>query len=76
MPLQALNLYGIYRLSARIFNLKESGHNIDTKMIHVGPVKFAKYVMRWAGANHHRTTTVETIDIWKVCRNKNGRKLP
>ena len=46
MPLQALNLYGIYRLSARIFNLKEDGYNIDTKMIYQHPVKFAKYVLK------------------------------
>ena len=46
MPLQALNLYGIYRLASRINELREDGHNIDTKMIYVGPVKFGKYIYK------------------------------
>jgi Helix-turn-helix domain len=46
MPLQALNLYGIYRLGARIFDLRKDEHNIDTVMIYEHPVKFAKYVLK------------------------------
>ena len=30
-PLEALNLYGCFRLGARIYNLKKDGHNIETK---------------------------------------------
>lgn len=46
MPLQALNLYGIYRLASRVNDLRNLGHNIDTKMIYQHPVKFARYVLK------------------------------
>ena len=42
-PLQALSMYGIYRLSARIKNLRDDGLNVKTTMIYEHPVKFAKY---------------------------------
>lgn len=34
-PLQAWNQLGIYRLGARVFDLKEFGHNIVRSMIEV-----------------------------------------
>lgn len=42
-PLQALNLYGIYRLSARINDLRNDGMNVKTTMIYEHPIKYAKY---------------------------------
>jgi len=42
-PLQALNLYGIFRLSARIHELVSDGMKIHSDMIYEHPVKFAKY---------------------------------
>ncbi|MCC6516915.1 MAG: DNA-binding protein [Chitinophagales bacterium] len=39
--LQALRLYGCYRLSAVIYNLRKSGMNIKTKI--VGKEKYAQY---------------------------------
>ena len=33
-PLEALSLYGIYRLGAVIFVLKKDGHNIMTRIEH------------------------------------------
>jgi hypothetical protein len=44
MPMEALNLYGVYRLASRINDLRAGGHNIETKMQYLQPVKFAKYV--------------------------------
>jgi len=44
-PLQALNNFGIYRLAARIGELRNDGMNIKTEMIHLGNVKFAKYYL-------------------------------
>lgn len=44
-PLQALNSYGIYRLSARINDLRNEGMNIKTKMIFEGPLKYAQYYL-------------------------------
>lgn len=44
MPMQALNLYGVYRLASRIKDLRDDGHRIDTQMIYEHPVKFAKYI--------------------------------
>ena len=34
-PLEALEKFGCFRLSARIFNLREDGYNIITKNISV-----------------------------------------
>lgn len=45
MPLQALNLYGIYRLASRINDLRKD-HEIETKMIYEHPIKFAKYILK------------------------------
>lgn len=42
-PLEALNTYGCFRLSAVIFNLKELGMNIETTMIKQNGKKFASY---------------------------------
>lgn len=32
-PLEALAKLGIYRLSARIFDLRKEGHNIETNLV-------------------------------------------
>jgi len=50
-PLEALNLYGCFRLGARIFDLKEQGHTITKTMVTKGRKSFAKYFLggqaRW-----------------------------
>lgn len=45
-PIQALNLYGCFRLGARIHDLKKDGNFIDTKMIYKNGSKYAEYSMR------------------------------
>jgi len=45
-PLQALKLFGIFRLSARIFDLRRAGMKIDTIMQSVKKKRFAKFVLR------------------------------
>ena len=42
-PLEALQKYGCFRLSAVIFDLKKEGHIIETKMVSNGNKKFAQY---------------------------------
>ena len=43
-PLDALNLFGSFRLGARIFDLKNDyGMNIKTEMIEVNGKRFARY---------------------------------
>lgn len=42
-PLRALNTMGIYRLAARVNELRNQGMNIVSEMQYVGPVKFARY---------------------------------
>lgn len=42
-PLQALNKYGIFRLSARILELKNEGMIIQSVLVNNGKKKFAKY---------------------------------
>lgn len=45
-PLEALQLYGCFRLAAVIFILKDEGMDIQTKMIKVGKNKrCAKYTL-------------------------------
>jgi hypothetical protein len=42
-PLEALNLFGCLRLSARIKDLENKGHVIKREMITVGKKRVAKY---------------------------------
>ena len=42
-PIEALKRFGIFRLSAIIFNLREKGYNINTKMAGNGNKRFAEY---------------------------------
>ena len=45
-PIDALNLFGCFRLSAVIFDLKEEGHDIQTKMVtNQNGKKFASYTL-------------------------------
>lgn len=41
--LDALNMFGCFRLSARISNLKEQGMNITTEMVEINDKRIAKY---------------------------------
>ena len=50
-PIQALNLFGCFRLSARIKELREDGYNITTEMIREGNKKFAQYKLISDGTN-------------------------
>ena len=45
-PLQALNLYDCLRLSARIYDLKKAGFDIDSRLVHENGVQYAEYSMR------------------------------
>lgn len=42
-PIEALNLYGVFRLGARIFDLKDAGHNIVNEWDGDGEKRWAKY---------------------------------
>ena len=44
-PVQALIAYGCFRLAARVQNLRDKGHNIETKMIEKDGKYFARYRM-------------------------------
>lgn len=45
-PLQALDLYGCFRLGARIYDLKKAGFDIDSRLVHENGVQYAEYSMR------------------------------
>jgi hypothetical protein len=47
-PIDALNLYGCFRLGARIHNLKRNGYPIQTTMIEAGEKRFASYKLETA----------------------------
>lgn len=42
-PLDALGELGIYRLSARILELRDQGHDIQTELVKANGKRFAKY---------------------------------
>lgn len=42
-PITALDLFGSFRLSARINDLRNDGHNIKTTMVYNGRKKWANY---------------------------------
>lgn len=42
-PLEALNLYGCFRLGARIWELRNEGHSIITDIIENNGKRFACY---------------------------------
>jgi hypothetical protein len=42
-PIQSLNLFGCFRLAARISDIKEMGYNIETKMVEENGKRFASY---------------------------------
>ena len=45
-PLQVLNLYDCLRLSARIYDQKQAGFDIDSRLVHENGVQYAEYSMR------------------------------
>ena len=45
-PMQALNLYGCFRLGARIYDLKKAGFEIDSRLVHKNGVQYAEYSIR------------------------------
>lgn len=47
-PLVALRKYGTLRLAAIIFNLRDEGHKIDTKIVNVGSKRNPKYVAQYS----------------------------
>jgi len=45
-PLDALNLYGIFRLSARVYDLKKEGKKIKMTLIEQNDKRYALYTTR------------------------------
>jgi replicative DNA helicase len=43
---EAVNEYGIYRLSARILDLRQQGHEIETEMEGEGRDQHARYYLK------------------------------
>jgi len=44
-PIDALNLFGVFRLAARISDIRNAGHEITTKSVKVNNKEFASYFM-------------------------------
>lgn len=45
-PIEALNLFGCFRLSARIFDIREMGVEIETKRVVKNGKVFASYKLK------------------------------
>ena len=50
-PLEALNNFGCFRLSSRIFDLRQKGHNIITHKKKVDGKTFAEYSLQKENSN-------------------------
>lgn len=44
-PIEALNLFGCFRLSARCFDIREIGIDVKTKTINTGKKSYASYYL-------------------------------
>ena len=44
-PMDALRLFGSFRLSARIFELRQKGHNINKVILRTNDTNYACYYM-------------------------------
>lgn len=44
-PLEALDLYGCFRLGARVWDLRQDGHDIHTELVERNGKRFAQYQM-------------------------------
>ena len=44
-PIQALNLFGCFRLAALIFNIRAEGYTVDTEMVHRKGKQWALYTL-------------------------------
>jgi len=44
-PIQALNLFGCFRLAAVIFKIREEGYTVETQMVHRNGKKWASYTL-------------------------------
>ena len=44
--MEALQQFGCFRLAARILDLRDSGHNIQTDTIHKGGKHYAQYTLK------------------------------
>lgn len=42
-PIQALNMFGCFRLAAVIFAIKSEGHNVKTEIVYKNKKHYAKY---------------------------------
>ena len=45
-PIDALNKYGCFRLAARIQELRDSGHRIETTIVEQGEKRYAQYWLK------------------------------
>ena len=50
-PLEALDRFGCFRLSSRIFDLRQQGHKIITENKKVDGKTFAEYSLKKGGSN-------------------------
>jgi len=44
-PIDALSLFGVFRLAARISEIRNAGHEITTKSVKINNKEFASYFM-------------------------------
>jgi len=45
-PIEALNLFGCFRLSARILEIRQEGFDVQTELVQQGNKRFARYSLK------------------------------
>ena len=45
-PLQALKKFGCFRLGARVWDLRDKGHDIRSELVKIGEKRVAKYWLK------------------------------
>jgi len=65
-PIEALELYGCFRLGGRIYDLKKDGYNIKTTMVTNGDgtKRFARYKLMPTVGSYNRRTWQSTSITW------------
>lgn len=61
-PLEALELWGCFRLGARVNDLRREGYEIETEIIEQNGKRFARYSMKLSSADQYKVQTTFLTD--------------
>jgi hypothetical protein len=65
-PLEALDLYGCFRLGARVFDLKRDGFDIQTEIIERNGKRFAQYTLNEKRPEGSKSIGASERNAWEA----------